>query len=662
MAKGIKQLYGYPLIDQTARNDIKNNYQKKTDENLQTTDKTIVGGINEVVAKYKDIENKINSGEEANPNKYVTKETGNANQITFSDGKTFQAKLDDGALKGDKGDKGEQGIQGAKGEKGDTGTNGRDGLTTSISVNGTTYTHTDGTITLPNYPTKVEEYLTQSELNNVIINGTIDSNKVYKINEKFGIDDLFNSIDPTLLKDGVYTLDNSNNITYSNSVPTDSELNLSTTTTKGLIYKGCSSLTKFVANFANVGSLNNLIFVNCDNIQRVHILNCPLASNKDSLLKMIEYLPDRNNKAWGSIIIPSNKELRLELEVSSIEKDWYFGSDILYNETELAKCYYHIKETGIIDIWESAEYGEGRRIAIADSGLKTNAKELDYSKNVGYYNSTLHLGTENNPVPCEGKDMWVAHGNAVASIILGKGYKMYGVVPKAEWVFIKIGDSDGSGYYGYQKDISRVANEYNCDLANCSFSGGEIAPRYSRASKLSISDAIDWYNGSCKGFTNYSAGNKDAWVTANERFPGCTIEGSITTSYIRNENGTYSFTNYSCKRNNIPFAEFTGVPSDYYYSEEDEDDYVPFTGTSGATPILSGRYLLAINLYIKKYGYKPNKQELIDFLKYRTFKLTGALADAQTHTVNEVHQGYGAINFMVYNANPACDNKLNLEV
>lgn len=57
MAKGIKQLYGYPLIDQTARNDIKNNYQKKTDENLQTTDKTIVGGINEVNAQCKDIAN-----------------------------------------------------------------------------------------------------------------------------------------------------------------------------------------------------------------------------------------------------------------------------------------------------------------------------------------------------------------------------------------------------------------------------------------------------------------------------------------------------------------------------------------------------------------------------------------------------------------------------
>ena len=44
---------------------------------------------------------------------------------------------------GPKGDKGEIGPQGLKGE---------DGLTTSILVNGQTYTHIDGVITLPNYP------------------------------------------------------------------------------------------------------------------------------------------------------------------------------------------------------------------------------------------------------------------------------------------------------------------------------------------------------------------------------------------------------------------------------------------------------------------------------------------------------------------------------
>ena len=90
------------------------------------------------------------SGGEVDLSGYVTKETGNANQITFADGQTFQAKLDSGALKGDKGDKGATGAKGDKGDKGDTGQNG---LTTAISVNGITYTHNNGTITLPNYPT-----------------------------------------------------------------------------------------------------------------------------------------------------------------------------------------------------------------------------------------------------------------------------------------------------------------------------------------------------------------------------------------------------------------------------------------------------------------------------------------------------------------------------
>ena len=59
-------------------------------------------------------------------------------------------------LRGERGEKGEQGIQGIQGiqgDKGDKGDKGADGLTTKIKVNGTTYTQTNGLITLPNYPT-----------------------------------------------------------------------------------------------------------------------------------------------------------------------------------------------------------------------------------------------------------------------------------------------------------------------------------------------------------------------------------------------------------------------------------------------------------------------------------------------------------------------------
>lgn len=66
--------------------------------------------------------------------------------------------------KGDTGATGETGPQGPKGDTGDTGPTGpqgpqgpagADGLTTSISVNGTTYTQSSGLITLPNYPNAV---------------------------------------------------------------------------------------------------------------------------------------------------------------------------------------------------------------------------------------------------------------------------------------------------------------------------------------------------------------------------------------------------------------------------------------------------------------------------------------------------------------------------
>lgn len=70
-------------------------------------------------------------------------------------------------IKGDKGDQGEQGIPGtpgAKGDKGDKGdqgvqgppgADGQDGLTTSVTVNGTTYTQSGGNINIGTVATEL---------------------------------------------------------------------------------------------------------------------------------------------------------------------------------------------------------------------------------------------------------------------------------------------------------------------------------------------------------------------------------------------------------------------------------------------------------------------------------------------------------------------------
>lgn len=138
---------------------------------------------------------------------YVTRETGNANQITFSDGQTFQAKLEAGTLKGEKGDtgatgakgdKGDQGPQGLQGPKGDTGEQGiqgeqgpqgpkgDDGLTTQVRVNGTTYTQVDGLITLPDYPASVGES-SHTHTNKDILD-TITSDNIHAHSNKSVID------------------------------------------------------------------------------------------------------------------------------------------------------------------------------------------------------------------------------------------------------------------------------------------------------------------------------------------------------------------------------------------------------------------------------------------------------------------------------------------
>lgn len=65
--KGISQLWGYGIIDKKARDLIKDTrnsldslYQKKNDDILTTTSKTVPGAINEINAQCKDIENKTN--------------------------------------------------------------------------------------------------------------------------------------------------------------------------------------------------------------------------------------------------------------------------------------------------------------------------------------------------------------------------------------------------------------------------------------------------------------------------------------------------------------------------------------------------------------------------------------------------------------------------
>ena len=107
--------------------DSQGNYNKTT---WGTGDRITAAKLNKMETGIDEVNKKVASGGaggEVDLSGYVTKGVGNASQIQFADGQTFQAKLEAGTLKGEKGDQGLQGIQGERGEQGPQGIQGEKG-------------------------------------------------------------------------------------------------------------------------------------------------------------------------------------------------------------------------------------------------------------------------------------------------------------------------------------------------------------------------------------------------------------------------------------------------------------------------------------------------------------------------------------------------------
>ena len=127
-------------------------YNKKIWSNGDLITKEGMNNIeNGIYVAHEEIEKLKNNTSTGGSEMYVTKETGNANQITFSDGQTFQDKLDAGILKGDKGDKGDTGDVGPQGPKGDKGEPG------STEASGVSIQDTAGNFTANNVEDALSE-------------------------------------------------------------------------------------------------------------------------------------------------------------------------------------------------------------------------------------------------------------------------------------------------------------------------------------------------------------------------------------------------------------------------------------------------------------------------------------------------------------------------
>jgi hypothetical protein len=384
--------------------------------------------------------------------------------------------------------------------------------------------------------------------------------------------------------------------------------------------------------------LEKIEVYNSINVQRIHLLN---QVNEDMMLNLADKLIDRTGMAWGSIII-KDQELRRKIEDKFIKKDWYFGSPKIYDETEKTKIQQYMYDSGIVDIWESAEYGEDARLGIIDCGLRLDLAELDTTNFLGavdlYLNNgktrleSIDIGTST--------DSHATHGSCVYSLVAGKGVKYYGVAPKCSWYFIKIAGEDGFMSVDAMAQAPIVAIQNKLEFCTMSFSSSILSSQtegsFYSGDKLYY-DILREYVEECNGIFNTSVKNNFNYLQAYKFYsswkPACMTHAAYLSGgfYKRIDSSTAY---------NAPFTAYANLYVNVY-----GNTYKYFNGSSCATPIMTGIYMLVSNIFKKKHGRRPSKYELVELLKNRTVQCrnkSGAISEDPTLV------GYGLINVMAY--------------
>ena len=442
---------------------------------------------------------------------------------------------------------------------------------------------------------------------------------------------------------------------------TNNDRTLKISPAKNVTYIECNSMNVSKINLKDFINLNTLICYdnNLNNLratynlklQYLHCFNNPFINNDTELIETIRSLINRNNRAFGSAIINSVAGDRTQIdkvESMAIAKNWVFGSPLMYTtDTYTAtKIELFLKQTGVLDVWETAEYGEGRLIGIMDTGFgyeDNSYKNLEYGENSIY--GTRYLPTDKAfpddyaGYPTGGASAY--HGNCVSSVCCAMGDDMYGVCPKAQMYLFRLYDGDNVSYTSYSMNGLKYVlnNDIPIDVMNLSFTSKNYESGYSSLCKQFVTPVKD-ENGN---YTYYgipfvvAAGNDgDSNAETDEtRYPACYYYPIVVGS-INYNNELSSFTN---SYNGIDLVTY----GEHIKTFVSDRTYVWKDGTSFATPIITGCVALMKTIFMKKYNRQPTEPELYNEIIRRTVPM---------REYNYKQVGSGRFNFMTYNKNP----------
>jgi major intracellular serine protease len=260
---------------------------------------------------------------------------------------------------------------------------------------------------------------------------------------------------------------------------------------------------------------------------------------------------------------------------------------------------YGIKEVEAHEIWKQGEKGEGVVIAILDTGIDTNHPDLK-ERIIDGRNFTPEGGVndfeDNN-----------GHGTHVAGIIGASedGGGVVGIAPKCKLLICKVLDADGSGSFdGIIKGMEyarkwRGANGERVRIMNLSLGGSFDLPDLHEAVKKAVHDDI------CVVVASGNEGDGDE-KSMEHGFPGRYNECiQVAASDEKNKLAVFS-------NNNLEIDVI--APGVNILSTYPKSSYARLSGTSMATPHISGILALVINMGEKKFKRKLTEAEIFALL------------------------------------------------
>lgn len=355
---------------------------------------------------------------------------------------------------------------------------------------------------------------------------------------------------------------------------------------------------------------------------------------KDNLITYYTYV---NGQLKEYTAMNRHHRIRKQLETvwdnGCLNKNWLFGSAIRYSPDDWKLCYHYFRDSGIADMWETAEKGfgmcigsidqfSGRALGWTDMNVKAY-QDLEGNERQPYDESCLNWANYT-------KGSW-SHGDFILSQIVGRGDGVvYGIAPNAQIYLVDFFPTPSNYHQLWQQSIERITQNCTSYTSSYNVSSG-VDSEYWQRTRLALGkfgknniitvsggnngDGLQWtYEQQTSKSVAYGNFGTDEDVTSTENHTNTFYVGAFTPCRTQ---ATFSNSSVDCNLIN-------GTPLDYWCHYGDQimgyRNYLGSIGcaqgTSMASPNCNATLTLMRVIYSKIFPQETSFGKPSNFVKY----------------------------------------------